>query len=112
MSNNICFKSVIVISLFRLVITGNCFGSVPPDINLPRLAASLGLTCNSDCSGIFQRRCAVNVTDGNTMHAALLRNDFTDVKKKDILTARADTFDSELKRSKGNQNFEPLCDQN
>lgn len=26
MSNNFCFKSVIVISLFRLVITGNCFG--------------------------------------------------------------------------------------
>lgn len=60
MSNNICSKSVIVISLFRLVTTGNRYGisktdirtiiskqstdfsqaSVPPDINLQRLAAS------------------------------------------------------------------------
>lgn len=55
-----------------------------------------GLTCNFDCNGSFQRRCAVNVTDCITMHAALLRNDVTDVEKKDILTARADTFDSEL----------------
>lgn len=46
------------------------------------------------------------------MHAALLRNDFIDVKKKDNLTERADTFDSELKRYKRNRDFEPLCDEN
>lgn len=115
MSNKyICFKSVIVISLFRLVTTGNRYGISKTDIwtIIPKQSTDKrvfpqtsinqdkqlhhGMTCNSDCSGSFQRRCAVNLTVGITMHAALLRNDFTNVKKKKILTARTDTFDSEL----------------
>lgn len=131
MSNKyICFKSVIVISIFRLVTTGNRYGISKTDIwtIIPKQSTDMrvfpqtsinqdkqlhhGLTCNSNRSGSFQRRCAVNLTVGITMHAALLRNDFTNVKKKKcwqrvlihmILSCMSN-------RSNGNRDFEPLSD--
>lgn len=106
MSNKyICFKSVIVISIFRLVTTGNRYGISKTDIwtIIPKQSTDMrvfpqtsinqdkqlhhGLTCNSNRSGSFQRRCAVNLTVGITMHAALLRNDFTNVKKRNVDSA-------------------------
>lgn len=55
-----------------------------------------GLTCISDHSGSFQRRCAVDVTDGITTHATLWKNDVTDVDRKDTLAERAETLDPAL----------------
>lgn len=106
-----CFKSVIGISLFRLVTTGNRYGNSKTNIwtIIPKQSTDfqpsecctkhqLTKTCSfiMDCHVIptavsFQRRC----NWWYFINAALLRNDFTNVKKKDILTARADTFDSE-----------------
>lgn len=55
-----------------------------------------GLTCISDHSGSFQRRCAVDVIDGITTPATLWKNDVTDVDRKDILAERAETLDPAL----------------